>query len=102
MREIKFRAWHKGVNKMLYDDDPIVTMQYTGVKDKNDVEIYEGDIVKYKDYSDYVYEVIFDEKECKFFAIGITKTQSENNLGYKINSNLEVIGNIYENRELLK
>ena len=74
---------------------------YTGLKDRNGVEIYEGDIVEYKDYSEYVYKVIFDEKECRFFAIGITKTQSENNLGYKINNRLKVIGNIYENKELL-
>ena len=112
MRALKFRAWHfekgwiyfgiEGIPKEEenYIDYSLVH-QYTGLKDKNGVEIYEGDVVEYTDYREYVYKVIFDERECRFFAIGITKTQSENNLGYKINNMLKVIGNIYENREFL-
>ena len=76
-------------------------LQYTGIKDRNGVEIYEGDLVRYKDYDDYIYEVVFIDSECKFLARGVTKTQSENDLGYRINNKLKVIGNIYEDKQLL-
>jgi len=60
MREIKFRAWDKDLHKMYNkwtvipdDDRSHILMQYTGLKDKNGKEIYEGDIVKHKNGKNY-------------------------------------------------
>lgn len=106
-----------------YDKD-LILMQYTGLKDKNGKEIYEGDILSYKHikYTDCSKEEIEDiEKEVLIGLItyrplaSIIKPYSENVmcLGYdNINKEclvidleseeLEVVGNIYENPELLK
>jgi len=64
MREIKFRAWDRNNKYMAYQGTPdietlesfifhfgdCILMQYTGLKDKNGVEIYEGDVLQYKYY----------------------------------------------------
>ena len=68
-------------------------MQYTGLKDKNGVEIYEGDIVKSLGVSDYCFGVRPVEYIGSSFTIK----------GYGLCERLvEVIGNIYENPELLE
>jgi hypothetical protein len=133
MREIKFRAWLKKdkkmvnvetidftdksiqyleknefinaylLRRMIFDD--IELMQYTGLKDKNGKEIYEGDIIKYKFPYDrrlnHTSPVKFLEIETSF---GIKDRYGNEIPLYKITTNnfFEVIGNIYENKNLLE
>ena len=94
-------------HSQLWEDDPdIVLMQYTGLKDKNGVEIYEGDVVKYqKTFPNsgnpitkiYQYEIKWYEDLDIYGGSDLL-----NGVGFRnVHSNLEVIGNIYENPELL-
>lgn len=69
-------------------------MQYTGIKDKNNKEIYEGDIVEF--YSNVEDEIITEKVEYHF---GIYRA-GDYFVG-KIYNKCEVIGNIYENKDLL-
>jgi hypothetical protein len=82
---------------------PAHLMQYTGLKDKNGKEIYEGDIVRIPGG----YQGDYHERE----KISVVKWEDEDTaeIGFYLNlpecvhwKHLEVIGNIYENPELLK
>ncbi len=113
MREIKFRAWEKSDHIMHYDildnynldvllkSDNWSIMQYTGLKDKNGKEIYEGDIVNLipLGYMNDGAIVMWSEQEgCWIYQRIYNETDI---YAYKWGE-VEVIGNICENPELLK
>lgn len=136
MREIKYRAWHKkekrmfefwqldSVIKLIDEDwsiyellsqntilkDKFELMQFTGLKDKNGKEIYEGDVVKCFEFyeGDFFIEtqdlqVCFLEGEwCLWQMKGNVKEYVVDLFSRYLNEGLEVIGNIYENPELIK
>lgn len=140
MREIKFRAWDKDskvmreVIELIWKEFNLIAhcpgrgheysewfniglngweyqlMKSTGLKDKNDVDIYEGDIVKYTWYT-----TSFDDKKQKnhihkvfwsdwrgSWAVGNSLANSDLFRYVRNGNTVEVIGNIYENPELLE
>lgn len=84
-------------------------MQYTGLKDKNGNEIYEGDIVRFNvyEYEKLDSSIISEVKWCKelcSLSIAVNERGTRGTLGHflDLNKEVEVIGNIYENYELLE
>lgn len=108
MREIKFRAWHKEENKMIYPESGMVMEwirgQFTGLKDRNGKEIYEGDIVNTAPYVDCIKKRMKIDtywKKVEFYKDRIIPFDYTEEYGSPAEE-CEVIGNIYENPELLK
>lgn len=119
MRTIKFRiwdekynAWDKSGGIVLYPDEPFVQQgrifqEYIGMNDKNGKEIYEGDIIQYVERLDehgdkqlLTGEIMFDHQYAAW-AIGRNGKVWSLFSDYGI-SNIDVIGNKFENADYLK
>lgn len=102
MREIKFRiydekykTWYRGLGPLIYADSPLIKQghtiqQFTGLKDKNCKEIYEGDLVKAK--NGIVYTCKYSNEEAAFILDFIDSFVYLSDF-----DSLEVVGNIFEN-----
>lgn len=84
----------------ILEDKNFIVMQCTGLKDKNGKLIYEGDIVTGKDHFDRDRKCVvrYSETYCCYFIVG---DRWSDEFMFHI-SEKEVIGNIYENKELLE
>lgn len=133
MREIVFRGkkiragkWSKWIYgsldytkytyneaRIVAEDDPIqywnkvdknTIGQYTGIKDKNEIRIFEGDIISIKIKNQIIKALIVYSDKYTSFILKYTNTlQCEcDNLGNYESKDIEVIGNIYDNKEMLE
>ncbi len=131
MREIKYRAWDRSRKVMMsvrsinYADDGYAgtttvqsidgtsyvngescdLIQYTGIKDKNGIEIYEGDILKAEDGYTGLINYRLEAAQFVGFNVGDKYVNEEFDTLYNIDGTLntaEVIGNRYDNPEFVK
>ena len=134
MREIKFRVWDKDRKIMIMDsnkiypsitlsgsiiaynnnericDKNLILMQFTGRKDKNEKEIYDGDIVKVEKHfeddiniPEHKVLVAFKEGSWALVHLNLAGNQYIFDLDQEvINDRVEVIGNKFQNPELLE
>lgn len=124
----RFRAWDKHGHKMFANDELIIwngnvyandskkltcnnlkgwsiddeyLMQSTGLRDKEGTEVFEGDILHHQIQTEYTFIVKYDKDNGRLYGDGLSRT-------YRINITKDflpyykVIGNIYENQEILK
>lgn len=133
MRKVKFRAWSEYSNKLVVwehmkvdetlggvlngEDEKIHVMQFTGLKDKNGREIYEGDILTSKHYpfqrdGEYNYHVLVEwgNEQAAYYLTKYLANKNRHGVSHLISDSMEqynmatfeIIGNIHENPELLE
>lgn len=128
MREIKFRAWDReieewtnysisNINGNIIDfynketgfwesdreGERFTLCQYTGLKDKNDREIYEGDIVRTVVFSKWIGVAKYSDKNQAFVFECIDKNYRGNIVFMsQFDQGFKILGNIYENPEMLE
>ncbi len=118
MREIKFRAWDNAILAIRpqmvgpyaladtalasYANIKAPIMQYTGLKDKNGKEIFEGDIIQ---INKFTAQIQYIPTKGAFKMVGLFPEPTANTVSYQLDHDIArtvVIGNIYENPELLE
>ena len=123
----KFRAWHKsmqrmsevlaisferqkvkirhlrGTTHMTVPLDDVELMQSTGLLDINDKEIFENDIVewKHKDTGQLVRGIVKYDTELGLWGMTDVRFNNLTSIGYLANQRVTVLGNIYQNKELV-
>lgn len=115
MRQIKFRAWDKEEKKMIdaetmgnqawnvlasamYGKGDWEFMQFTGLLDKNGngKDIYEGDLMQYDEFSS-IMEIYWEPEHAHFKS----RDAISKNAGFDIPKHSQIIGNVWENPELI-
>lgn len=126
MREIIFRAWdkdrkrwtncsitddllrfydkHTGYWKTDKEGKRFILCQYTGLKDKNNREIYEGDVIKAISFARWIGVVEYSDENQAFIFDDLDKKYRGESTVFmnQFDDGFEIIGNIYENPELLE
>ena len=123
----RFRAWHKTweemgkVKRIRFDDEGNVTtvlfrgrvlgtnthadeielMQSTGLCDKEGTEVFEGDILHHQIQTEYTFIVKYDKDKGRWYGDGLSRTYRID-IAKRFLPYYKVIGNIYENQELLE
>ena len=93
----------KLTNNEFYEFEDVVLMQSTGLHDKNNFEIFEGDIVEIiYDSEPFTGVVVYDLEDTDFKATNGNENYGNNFQYLTVGESIKVIGNVYQNTELLE